>query len=200
MDSFISLPGGGNGNPLQYSCLENHMERGAWWVTVHGVVQSWTWLKWLSTVVCQAKGDTSGSCLEKLCLNPRGFDEGFFFFNFYFYFILLYNTILVLPYIDMNPAWVYIKNWLDFPKLPVRREWQRVCTVWMVHSCPQQHCALAINQVEKTCNLSGILRENGWFSDHPSPEMKFRLDWPCHTWTVHDQGAEEGHPCVPRGF
>ena len=30
-------PGEGNGNPLQYSCLENSMERGAWWATVHGV-------------------------------------------------------------------------------------------------------------------------------------------------------------------
>ena len=33
-------PGGGNGNPLQYSCLENPMERGAWWPTVHGVTKS----------------------------------------------------------------------------------------------------------------------------------------------------------------
>ena len=30
-------PGEGNGNPLQYSCLENPMDRGAWWVTVHGI-------------------------------------------------------------------------------------------------------------------------------------------------------------------
>ena len=30
-------PGEGNGNPLQYSCLENAMDRGAWWATVHGV-------------------------------------------------------------------------------------------------------------------------------------------------------------------
>ena len=30
-------PGGGNGNPLQCSCLENPMDRGAWWATVHGV-------------------------------------------------------------------------------------------------------------------------------------------------------------------
>ena len=37
-------PGEGNGNPLQYSCLENSMARGAWWATVHGVTQSWTWL------------------------------------------------------------------------------------------------------------------------------------------------------------
>ena len=32
----------GNGNPLQYSCLENPMGRGAWWAAVHGVVKSWT--------------------------------------------------------------------------------------------------------------------------------------------------------------
>ena len=34
--------GGGNGNPCQYSCLENPMDRGAWWATVHGVGKSWT--------------------------------------------------------------------------------------------------------------------------------------------------------------
>ena len=33
-------PGGGHGNPLQYSCLENPMDRGAWWATVHGVAKS----------------------------------------------------------------------------------------------------------------------------------------------------------------
>ena len=35
-------PGEGNGNPLQYSCLENPMERGAWWATVQGVTKSQT--------------------------------------------------------------------------------------------------------------------------------------------------------------
>ena len=33
-------PGEGNGNPLQYSCLENSKDRGAWWVTVHGFTES----------------------------------------------------------------------------------------------------------------------------------------------------------------
>ena len=37
-------PGEGNGNPLQYSCLENPMDRGAWWITVHGVAKSQTGL------------------------------------------------------------------------------------------------------------------------------------------------------------
>ena len=36
--------GKGNGNPLQYSCLENSMDRGAWWATVHGVAKTWTHL------------------------------------------------------------------------------------------------------------------------------------------------------------
>ena len=35
-------PGEGNGNPLQYSCLENPMDRGAWWATVHRVAKSRT--------------------------------------------------------------------------------------------------------------------------------------------------------------
>ena len=35
-------PGEGNGNPLQYSCLENSMDRGAWQATVHGVAKSQT--------------------------------------------------------------------------------------------------------------------------------------------------------------
>ena len=43
------LPGGGNGNPLQYSCLENPLDRGAWQATVHRVAQSQTRLKRLST-------------------------------------------------------------------------------------------------------------------------------------------------------
>ena len=39
------FPGGGHGSPLQYSCLENPMERGAWGATVHGVAKSWIQLK-----------------------------------------------------------------------------------------------------------------------------------------------------------
>ena len=37
-------PGEGNGNPLQYSCLENPTNGGIWWATVHGVAKSWTQL------------------------------------------------------------------------------------------------------------------------------------------------------------
>ena len=41
--------GEGNGNPLQYLCLENPRDRGAWWAAIHGVTQSRTQLKWLSS-------------------------------------------------------------------------------------------------------------------------------------------------------
>ena len=41
-----------NGNPLQYSCLENPMDREGWWATVHGITKSWTWLNnWVYIVL-----------------------------------------------------------------------------------------------------------------------------------------------------
>ena len=42
-------PGGGHSYPFQYSCLENPVDRGAWWATVHRVTKSWTQLQQLST-------------------------------------------------------------------------------------------------------------------------------------------------------
>ena len=51
----VSIPGlgrflgGGHSNPLQYSCLENPMDRGAWRATGHRFAKSWTRLKWLNT-------------------------------------------------------------------------------------------------------------------------------------------------------
>ena len=49
------FPGGGHGNPLQYSCLENPMDRGAQQVTIHGVTQNRTQLKQLSVHTCIKK-------------------------------------------------------------------------------------------------------------------------------------------------
>ena len=47
------FPGGGHGILLQCSCLENSMDRGAWWASVHGVTKSQTQLKQLSMHACQ---------------------------------------------------------------------------------------------------------------------------------------------------
>ena len=43
-----SPPGEGSGSSLQYSCLENSIDRGAWWATIHGVAKSQAWLKGLT--------------------------------------------------------------------------------------------------------------------------------------------------------
>ena len=51
-----SSPGEGNGNPLQYSCLGNPMNRGAWWATVHGVAKSQTRLSDFHSHVCSHSG------------------------------------------------------------------------------------------------------------------------------------------------
>ena len=62
--------GEGNGNPLQYSCLKNPVDRGAWWAAVCMVAQSQTRLKWLSMHACI--GDGNGNPLQYSCLeNPR---------------------------------------------------------------------------------------------------------------------------------
>ena len=58
--------GEGNGNPLQYSCLENPVDSRAWWAAIYGVAQSWTWLKRLSmqhasflwAMILETKGKT----------------------------------------------------------------------------------------------------------------------------------------------
>ena len=54
-------PGGGHGNPLQYSCLGNPMDRGAWWATVHGVTKSWTRLKGLSILTYEETVEARGA-------------------------------------------------------------------------------------------------------------------------------------------
>ena len=52
----LSCIGEGNGNPLQYSCLDNLRDRGAWWAAIHGVAQSRTWL---SDLAAAAAADIS---------------------------------------------------------------------------------------------------------------------------------------------
>ena len=63
-------PGEGHGNPLQFSCLENPTDRGAWWATVHGVTESDT-TEWLTVIV----GDKYGSILSTV-RNGSGFLQG----------------------------------------------------------------------------------------------------------------------------
>ena len=52
---WLKIPGDGNGSPLQYSCLENPMDRGVWQAILHRVTQSRTWLKRLNVFACWLK-------------------------------------------------------------------------------------------------------------------------------------------------
>ena len=62
-------PGGGNCNPLQYSCLENPMDRGVWKATVQGVVKSWTRLSDWACTHAHTLAHTYEHSGTSLCLN-----------------------------------------------------------------------------------------------------------------------------------
>ena len=59
-------PGGGQGSPLQYSCLENPMDRGAWRDTVHEVAKSWAWLSGRATAALPGGSVNLGRKEERL--------------------------------------------------------------------------------------------------------------------------------------
>ena len=72
-EALIVLFREGNGNPLHYSCLENPMDGGAWWATVHGVAKSWTRLSdFTFTFHFHALEKEMAALLHCSCLeNPR---------------------------------------------------------------------------------------------------------------------------------
>jgi len=65
----------GHGTPLRYFCLENPMDRGAWWAAVHEVAKNWTWLHFYFHFSLSCTGEGNGNPLQCSCLeNPR--DDG----------------------------------------------------------------------------------------------------------------------------
>ena len=58
--------GEGNSYPFQYSCLENFMDRGDWWATVHGVTKIWTWLNNYNSNHSACSTSASFQCITKL--------------------------------------------------------------------------------------------------------------------------------------
>ena len=111
--------GEGNGNPLQYSCLENPMDRGAWWATVHAVAKSRTRLS-VFTFTLNDSSMTSKfqyycqneyKCIRKLrysvILNYARLKSFLIFFKvkfFTFYFILEITLRLLLLFIRLHKS------------------------------------------------------------------------------------------------
>ena len=62
----LSCIGGGNGNPLQCSCLENPMDRGAWWAAVHGVAEGRTQLSDFTSLYIMTHNKISGCWDQKI--------------------------------------------------------------------------------------------------------------------------------------
>ena len=62
-------PRGGNDNSLQHSCLENPMDRGAWWATIHGVAKSQTQLNVLTRTKGERDSDNNSVKLQYLTFN-----------------------------------------------------------------------------------------------------------------------------------
>ena len=103
----LSRIGERNGNPLQYSCLENPRDGGTWWASVYGVAQSWTRLKWLSSMLGTAQ-------VEWLT------DEVRFFFSYCCF------TNLVTPWAN-SPVWSHqIRALLTF-------FWAGKWAIWCSH-------------------------------------------------------------------
>ena len=68
---LVSTNGEGNGNPLQCSCLENSVDRGAWWAAVHGVAHNWSDLACMHACI----GEGNGNPLQYSFLAIPGTEE-----------------------------------------------------------------------------------------------------------------------------
>ena len=106
-------PGEGYGNPLQYSCLENPMDGGAWWATVQGVAKSRTWLSnWTTKTIPLMQPSLASSSLLSLNFLTR------WLLSWYTVYLSVYGHLL--PWECMVPC--KFNPWVR--KIPWRRKWQ----------------------------------------------------------------------------
>ena len=98
--SMHACVGEGNGNPLQYSCLENPRDGGAWQAANHGVTQSWTWLKWLSS-----SSSSRITCGFNFILQPFILISYFFNVLFFIFILLLEYTSVILMFSKKRTNW-----------------------------------------------------------------------------------------------
>ena len=95
-------PGGETGNVLQYSCLENPMDRGAWWATIHSVTSSWTWLKRLYMFALKA--------LIHVCHLPPEKQDRLNSFHGEIFRLCFYSSD---PHHDHGLGWIWEISWVN---------------------------------------------------------------------------------------
>ena len=99
--NFCGLYGEGNDNPFKHSCLENPMDRGAYWATVHGVAKSWTQLSDLTSVhVSRNLFPLGCSIWWHIIVHSSGFE---YFCSMLFF--LLFNLLLCLSGSSLFSSW-----------------------------------------------------------------------------------------------
>ena len=90
-------PGEGNGNPLQYSCLENPMDGGVWWATVHGVAKSWTRMSDFTLLHFNVLMVFKAVAIEEIkqgeCRERRGLGTSLFFVQVSFLLLVTLHTL-----------------------------------------------------------------------------------------------------------
>ena len=104
-------PGEENGHPLQYSCLETTMDRGAWWATVHGVTKSKTWLRYFhydfSTMLYRS--GKLGTLILFFALRGKAFNFSLFFFFFLnFYQSIVALQCMLVPTVEQSESAVHV--------------------------------------------------------------------------------------------
>ena len=131
-------PGVGNDNQLQYSCLKNSMDRGAWWATVHSVTKSQTQLNTHTQTICSSNSTLLGiqpketkTPTQKIYVLPYALHNYFFKKNF-IGIQLLYNVVLASAVQQGESAiWVHItpRLWIFFSfRSPQSTEQSSLCS------------------------------------------------------------------------
>ena len=148
-------PGGGHGNPLQYSCLENPMNRGPWWATVHRITKNWTWLSiWAQPTNFQRPHSCPIACsmvvkaASKLALRVIALKQS-----------ISYTTIH-MPGLNRQSKGVW-KDDPFLPKVSVEYSWYLALQTSFEESCPQHGvrpplllptCTVVLPSLWRTCS------------------------------------------------
>ena len=114
-------PGGENGNPLQYSCLEDPMDRGAWWAAIHRLIKRWTRLSTRIAPVCIARHSSENAVFPLILLTARLWSHGCRSSLLSFSTTLLFNLMSrdrkltgVNCHTDSVRVWICASGWLTF--------------------------------------------------------------------------------------